>query len=671
MKFAYVFITVAAILALWFSRLVWLQAPDPAYVQDLFDHSQWRFPLSTRIISDEQLYQHAGLYLIKTGDLFTVNPEVPPLAKYMYGASFQYFGNPYAITPLLLFFVLVLYFAISRELQLSRQTSLWITGILLITPLVFGQLTQTMLDLPQLVWLLGHIYFLIRIRTQKRVASQVVHALIAGLFLGAFAASKVPLLAPGLVLAAIVYLWRLRKLWLIGVIGVASAGVYMGSYWPYFAAGHSIREWLGTQKWMFEFYRQSRVEAHSLLFPISVISGWYQGWWDQPWQRIVEWSVIWPISIVAPFVLLRQWWTKKAQPTLEVQYLTLLTLALIAIHFVIPFWPRYFLLLLPLCLLAWPIVLKTSDARLRKWLQVAGVLVLVAHAIWFGRPSPYQTLNLAVEQWEKGHYQDLYQSISPGTKPTDTASEYHRAMKKVEYSLSRPKIEMLVPRTWPWQSSVPVTLSSTYQTPLGEYSHSATVTAIRVGSRWAIEWSWDAVLPNFAPDDAIIYLPDYPEFGKLTSSNGVLISEEGLIPTLSVIPKDVEAEPTLREVAEVTDTQFNELVAKVYVESINDWVTPIGKIDPYSEVVPILKTRPGIIWVEMPGRVINPLLSTPDARKWAKSRSDHYNQLDGQLGGVLMLARPNREPHVLIEKEVVNGEDVIDTESFQPALSNQ
>jgi hypothetical protein len=81
------FVVVAIFTTLFFSRSFLLQAPDVAHLTDLYHHSQWSVPLSTRTISDDQLYLVAGAELAQGAQPFAINPEVPPLGKYLYALA--------------------------------------------------------------------------------------------------------------------------------------------------------------------------------------------------------------------------------------------------------------------------------------------------------------------------------------------------------------------------------------------------------------------------------------------------------------------------------------------------------------------------------------------------------------------------------------------------------
>lgn len=183
---------------------------DPVYFKDYYEHSQWNITLSPRTIGDEGLYQYSGYKLALGDSPFGINPETPPLGKYIYGISTVLFSNPYLpIIPLYLLTTLLFYLvtAFFFESKKSRLVSLI---FLLISPLYFSQVSQTMLELPQLAFLLAHIFFLFKLINQKGVKA-IICALLTGLFLGAFYAAKIGFLVPFIIFADAYLLRKIKK----------------------------------------------------------------------------------------------------------------------------------------------------------------------------------------------------------------------------------------------------------------------------------------------------------------------------------------------------------------------------------------------------------------------------------------------------------------------------
>ena len=127
-----------------------LERVDLVALENYYYASQWFTPGSRVIMSDNELYQWAGYQIFKGVPLFSINPEVPPLGKYFYGASIFLTGNPY--WPSLFLFVLsVLVFYFWAKIFLQNQAKAkWATLFLAFSPLFYGEIARSMLDLPQL-----------------------------------------------------------------------------------------------------------------------------------------------------------------------------------------------------------------------------------------------------------------------------------------------------------------------------------------------------------------------------------------------------------------------------------------------------------------------------------------------------------------------------------------
>ncbi|MBD3279770.1 MAG: hypothetical protein GF390_03595, partial [Candidatus Pacebacteria bacterium] len=106
----------------YFSRWIFISKFAAPYLLDFFDHSQWQIALSNRIMSDNELYQVAALKFLQTGQLFTVNPEVPPLGKYLYALAIKLFNQPYYASVFsYLVTIIIFYFLAKQVLQKNTQ----------------------------------------------------------------------------------------------------------------------------------------------------------------------------------------------------------------------------------------------------------------------------------------------------------------------------------------------------------------------------------------------------------------------------------------------------------------------------------------------------------------------------------------------------------------------
>src|SRR5690606_16492566 len=138
------------------SRSVLLQAPDFSYLNTLYDQSQWRIQASPRIISDNQLYQVAGRRLVTEHDFTDTNPEVPPFGKYVYGLADISLGNPYWAALGWSMLSSVIFYSLPKEVLKTPDQVFTATVLFVLSPRFFSQITQAMLDEPQVASLVTH-----------------------------------------------------------------------------------------------------------------------------------------------------------------------------------------------------------------------------------------------------------------------------------------------------------------------------------------------------------------------------------------------------------------------------------------------------------------------------------------------------------------------------------
>jgi hypothetical protein len=89
------------ILAYIFYRGVFHNQPsfDIAYWQDIYNHSQYCVPECEfrGNIDDPELYTLAGVRYIEGSDPSTINSEIQPLTKYLFGLSTHISGTPHLL----------------------------------------------------------------------------------------------------------------------------------------------------------------------------------------------------------------------------------------------------------------------------------------------------------------------------------------------------------------------------------------------------------------------------------------------------------------------------------------------------------------------------------------------------------------------------------------------
>src|SRR5581483_7573851 len=174
---------------IFFQKALIFRKYDISYWKDRFFHSQWVLPLSKRSIGDDGLYSYIGYTLIKDGKLDGYNVEAPPLAKYFYGYSIEVFDNPLFVSFGFGIGVLLFLFFIGKKVLKSSWASFYFVVLIFLDKLFFSQLSETLLDVPQLFFLLVNFYFFLVSLERK----EKIFPILSGISLGFFAVTKIPL----------------------------------------------------------------------------------------------------------------------------------------------------------------------------------------------------------------------------------------------------------------------------------------------------------------------------------------------------------------------------------------------------------------------------------------------------------------------------------------------
>jgi predicted membrane-bound dolichyl-phosphate-mannose-protein mannosyltransferase len=385
---------------LYFSRWAFVEKLNLDYLEEFYLDSQWKNPRSKRIMSDNELYQYAGYKYLKGEDLFLINPEVPPLGKYIYGVSIIVFNNPYYASLTLFVLAFVAYYFLITKLVKNEQHQFIAFLLYLLSPLVFQQITRSMLDLPLLLFFLLHINFIIRIGEKKSQNKNILLTVLAGISLGFFAASKFPVYVPFILLADLIYLFKEKKLIYSIPIMFVTAIMYTLMFLPYFLKGNSFYSWIKAELWTIDFYSGGRAKEHVL----SKILGLFTGFVlyihsNRGIERIETWSITWPAAIITGIFFMKKNFLKNKSNQLF--YIQFLFVELLLFLLIFDFAPRYFLAILVLGITF--IVIEVPRKLLR-----ALISIVCIQAVIFVRSGPSSDLKFIIERWEGQYYKDLY-----------------------------------------------------------------------------------------------------------------------------------------------------------------------------------------------------------------------------------------------------------------------
>lgn len=385
-KFFWILLFLAIAAAVYSSRSIFYFRYDPSFYEHYYYHSQWYIPESTRTIADEDLYKFVGYKLVAGKNPFELNYEVPPLGKYFYGLAEKYLGNPYLLSFSYYLVSIALVFVLAGLVLKNRFQAVLSSLLFTLNPLLTNQITQTMLDLPQLVFFLLHALFVLK-----------DFGFVAGLFLGLMAGVKIGIYTPLLILLDLFFLrsWP-KKLKL--VIGVGFG--YVLAYFCYFIRHPNPIPWLRLHKMVLKFYLDSGVGGNPFNQLSTLMLNKYIAWWNGGKViSVADWSVLWPVGLWCLIVLVY----RREKKTL---YLMLCGLVFLLVNSGVPFWARYVLILLPIFSIATVAVIKN------KWLF--GLLVLISGVIFIKNlfPDPQLTVDRFNNFYRTRDYRNLYQMLT-------------------------------------------------------------------------------------------------------------------------------------------------------------------------------------------------------------------------------------------------------------------
>jgi hypothetical protein len=515
-------------------------------LRDLFDHSQWTLAVSKRGISDEQLYQVASEDLVKNRAFFRVAPEVPPFAKYLYGLALATLGRPYIVSAVLYVLSVVLIYLLSFTIFKDRRKTLLASVLFALEPVIFSQINQIMLDLPQLVALEIHALSTLYIVKSKGFVKRTFFILLGGLSLGMFIATKIGFLSVVIVAADLAYFFVFGKVWIIFVELFLAALFYGLTYLPYILSDSPIA-FIKSQLWVIHFYFQSKVKpVYGAVIP-SMLFGINKSWGGSAvWYAVKEWTLFWPVYFLAFTRNLVD--TLKTRPKFsEITYIFILSSFFLVIYCLIPFWARYLVLLTPF------LIIGFVSINLYKYKRIFFLILIVflVQVCAFLYPPPTESVKLTTTLWEKSTYQDLYDLLTFPTAPPDKTTYWEQMLTfESNLKLLSKKVIFNLPNriVWPWETKVSVKVHLSYITPIGVLENVENTYFVRVDREWKLVWRSEMALKNWLPDKSkIVNTWQSANYGRLKDASGTILAEDTLRPYFSVQPDKIKNEELLLE----------------------------------------------------------------------------------------------------------------------------
>jgi len=643
-------------LAVFAFRDIYQTSYDNVYIQDLYDHSQWTMPINIRSIGDEKLYQLAGYIAVTTGKLFTINPEAPPLAKYLYGISIVLTHNAYTFTLPLFIITSVFVYLLAFEITQNKKRAALTFLLFCSSPLAIAQIKYTMLDLPQLLTLLAHMYMLIRYSKTKYVR----FAVLSGIFFGAFMGIKIGFFGFAILIADALYLYKKKSLAAIIQILLVSIVTYIAVFAPYILHEGFVH-WFSAEKWVLSFYLSSRAHAFPGLAVIALFFGITKGWNAGDLWRFVEyWTVLWPIMGLMYIHTLWKTFLHRSIITHEYLYAIYITTLLFLSLLAVPFFPRYLLLVLPFLLM----FVSKQILSLSTYLKIILVIIIATHYILFLFPQPNREIADMQRLWKSSAYQDMYSYLDAKTKLSISRTQFWRKGKNLEYALQLKSIDVAfgsLPFILPWEDKVSTGVSVHYTTPVGLITYNIPVVLLRQQNEWKLRWNDNLLFPQYSTYQRIRYIPLLSTYSRIFLNN-ILISEGLSSPFIYVVPKKIKNENMLQlQLFLLTELKKHDVEYLYKANNLPEKEVEIGPVLD-NKILDRLKEEldQGIMVHERVRRVFYPnRIDPPEYQQALKILQSKKTVLYPQDGGYIELKHENGRVQKILYKEPAVGHDII------------
>lgn len=272
---------------------------DTDYWSKVFSQSQLvKGDKANIFLSDAEVYAIVGYKYARGEDPTTIHAEVPPLGKYLIGASIIIFSNPQAILPFIGAVVLLLLYLLSLRVLGSKPAALLVVALFNLDPLFRSHLLTSSLEMTHLLFLLAAFLFFLRgLPASGQGPTQPRYFLLASASLGAMMATKVyvsGLAVLVILLAYLVLTWQVRALVYFFFSLVVLPLAYSAAWVVHLAQNPDPIAFARFQRWLTSWWAGAPQVPWGGFAKILLLGKW-QTWWDK--KEIIEvasWTPIWP-----------------------------------------------------------------------------------------------------------------------------------------------------------------------------------------------------------------------------------------------------------------------------------------------------------------------------------------------------------------------------------------
>lgn len=385
-------------------------------LEDLYNSSQYIQKHPKAIITDDVVYSYNAGRFIQGENPILINPEVPPLGKYIIGLSIILFNNESIINLFACILVFPLFFLLSYLLLKNALLAI-------IPPLLFSFqeiyknqiIVSPILDIFQLNFLiLSFIFFILALSNTKKYLWFFIASMF---FLGCFVSTK--FYATGFVVASayiatILLIAREKLIRLIFSLLIVPS-VLILSYSKMFMLGYNLREVIGVQKWIFHYNTGHFGHPPFTVWDLILFNRWHTWWADNAIIADTAWSLLWPISLILSIltiVFCMRTVIVKKSPMLLIMIWVVFYMAFLNVG---QATSRYFFVLIPFLFILSTMGLSVLVQFVLKKQKISQKLLLVLISLSLLVCFPGSSL-ASNESGAKSAYVLPYPGVMPGSK---------------------------------------------------------------------------------------------------------------------------------------------------------------------------------------------------------------------------------------------------------------
>lgn len=516
------------VLIIYANRALLTTKFDQGYWQNRYEQSQWRLPLSDRVIGDDGLYLFEGYRLIHGGDPTSANAEMPPVGKYFIGASILLFGNGHIYGLLSTTLLLIATYLLAKTLLKETFPALLTTTLLATDPLITNQFTLTMMDALQATLMVAYLTLIFRLSSIQKNKGMLI--VFSGVILGLFSATKLPVLTPLVLATGLWYIWvETKKVRYAGLLLLGTIAGYVLPYTVYFLRGNTIIDWLKIQKWIITFYRQSNIPPTWGSSITTLLTGSYQNLFSHLWERAGEWTPVWGVFFLMALAF-GVLWIRNRKKYLSMTLTLGLLFTIIGVFAIIPFWIRYLVVVLPLLYIAGTALLTRLTPKMQFLCITVFLTVNIVASLHVLFPPATATVNQFIYHADHRLFADLYEDLTLDAKRNWSREEFARTGLTAMADGEIEHIEIKPVDVTPYgrlSSPQYLTADATFYTRrLGSFTRKISVPFVREDNRWRIPWRWDMLIPDFSSDTKLETIVDEARRGSIVGSDKKPLAED-------------------------------------------------------------------------------------------------------------------------------------------------